>query len=510
MWPHIPQDFRGGITNVSQYATLRGLSDLRKGRHMEVKPFAIAGAQKLGGTDDTDVLDDVGVDFKYALTSSVTLDLTYNTDFAQVEADNVQINLSRFSLFFPEKREFFLERAGLFQFGKARDTEMFFSRRIGLGNDIIGGGRVTGQAGPLSIGALTLQTDDLLDDTGVIQGANNSVVRLRADVLPRTTVGGIFTNIQNAEGHNRVVGADAQLRFLNSSSLDGWLARVWDSDEGTSSAGALDLNLQPRRSYSMSAGVQVVDPDFDPALGFVRRRDMVKYNASVAFTPRFENSTWARSLVSAPVFEWINGKDGSKQSTSQLLHNMLSLQNGNFVSLNVRRRFERLESTASIQGRTLAPGDYEFSAVDVSGRTNQSNTLSGSLNASFGNFWNGTRTTYGGSLTWKTGPNLTLTGSASRNDVDLPVDDGEFSTTLTSLGVLAAVSRDLFANALVQWDDVSKTLRANVRINWIHTPGSDLFLVFDTGYLTEDPLDPRESRWLQRTGVVKLTYLWAL
>ena len=148
--------------------------------------------------------------------------------------------------------------------------------------------------------------------------------------------------------------------------------------------------------------------------------------------------------------------------------------------------------------------------VDVSGRTNQSNTLSGGLNASYGNFWNGTRTTYGGSLTWKTGPNLTLTGSASRNDVDLPVEDGQFSTTLTSLGVLAAVSRDLFANALVQWDNVSKTLRANVRINWIHTPGSDLFLVFDTGYLTEDPLDPRESRWLQRTGVVKLTYVWAL
>ena len=509
MWPHISQDFRGGITNVSQYATLRGLRDLRKGRHMELKPFAIAGAQKFGDADDTDVLKDMGVDFKYALTSSVTLDLTYNTDFAQVEADNVQINLSRFSLFFPEKREFFLERAGLFQFGKGRDTEMFFSRRIGLGNDIIGGGRVTGQAGPLSIGVLTLQTDDFAGETSVIPGANNSVVRLRADVLPRATVGGIFTSIQNAEGHNRVAGADAQLRFLNSSSLDGWFAKVWDSDEGSSSAAALDVNLQPRRSYSVSAGVQVVDPDFDPGLGFVRRRDMVKYNASFAFTPRFENSTWARSLVSAPVFEWINGKDGSKQSTSQLLHNMLSLQNGSFVSLNVRRRFERLESAASIQGRTLAPGDYEFSAVDVSGRTNQSNTLSGGLNASFGNFWNGTRTTYGGSLTWKTGPNLTLTGSASRNDVDLPVDDGEFSTTLTSLGVLAAVSRDLFANALVQWDDVSKTLRANIRIDWIHTPGSDLFLVLDTGYLTEDPLDPRESRWLQRTGVVKLTYMLA-
>ena len=509
MCPHIPQDFRGGITNVSQYATLRGLRDLRKGRHMELKPFAIVGAQKFGGSEDTDVLDDIGVDFKYALTSSVTLDLTYNTDFAQVESDNVQINLTRFSLFFPEKREFFLERAGLFQFGKARDTEMFFSRRIGLGNDIIGGGRVTGQAGPLSIGVLTLNTDDLTNGTDVTKGANNSVIRLRADVLPRTTVGGIFTSIQNSEGHNRVVGADAQVRFMNSSSADGWFANVWDSDNGTSSAAALNVNLQPRQSYSVSGGVQTVDADFNPGLGFVRRRDMVKYNATLAFTPRFEGSAWARSLVSAPVFDWVNGQDGSKQSTSQLWHNMLSLQNGGVLSFNARRRFERLDQAASIQGRPLTSGDYEFSSVDLSGRTSQSNTLSGRVNASFGNFWNGTRTTYGGSLTWKTGPNLTVTGSARRNNVDLPVQDGAFSTTLMSMNVLAAVSRDLFANALVQWDDVSETLQANIRINWIHTPGSDLFLVFDSGYLTQDLLDPRESRWLRRTGVVKLTYMLA-
>ena len=124
-----------------------------------------------------------------------------------------------------------------------------------------------------------------------------------------------------------------------------------------------------------------------------------------------------------------------------------------------------------------------------------------------GNFWNGTRTTYGGSLKWKTGPHLTLTPSVTRNDIDLPVPDGEFSTTVTSLNILAAMSRILFANALVQWDDVSRELQANIRIDWIHTPGSDLFLVLNTGYQTGDLLDPRDTRWLQRTGVVKLTYL---
>jgi hypothetical protein len=188
---------------------------------------------------------------------------------------------------------------------------------------------------------------------------------------------------------------------------------------------------------------------------------------------------------------------------------MFTLQSGDFITLNARRRFERLDTDSSIQGRPLAAGDYDFVAVDGSFRTNQSRTLSGSGSASYGDFWNGTRASVGGGLTWKTGPYLTLTGSVNRNDIDLPVDDGEFSTTLMSLDVLGAVSRNLFANALVQWDDVSKVLQANIRVDWIHTPGSDLFLVIDTGYLTGDLLDPRDPRWLRRTGVVKVTYLKA-
>lgn len=507
-WPHIPQQFRGGMTNVSQYATLTGLRELRKGRYMELKPFAIAGRSKIAG-QETSGLEDVGLDFKYAVTSNLAVDLTYNTDFAQVEADNVQINLTRFNLFFPEKREFFLERAGLFSFGKSRDTEVFFSRRIGLGNDIIGGGRVTGQAGPFSIGALSLHTDDRETTSGVVPGANNSVVRLRADVFPRMTWGGIVTNRQNADGHNRTLGTDAQVRFWNSSSVDAWFASVWDSDLERSSAGAVEVQLQPERWYSVTGNYQTVDEDFDPVLGFVRRRDMVKYGGTVAWTPRFESSPWARSLVMAVVADRIDGQDGDQQSSSQLSHNMLSFQTGDWVSLNVRRRFERLEDPSPIQGRLLPAGDYDFFAVDGSFRTNQSRTISGAANLSLGEFWSGDRTGYGGSLMWKTGPFLTLNGSVSRNEIDLPVPDGEFSTTILSVDVLGAVSRSLFANALVQWDDVSKVLQANIRIDWIHTPGSDLFVVFDTGYLTGDLLDPRDPRWLRRTGVVKLTYLKA-
>jgi hypothetical protein len=508
-WPHIPQRFRAGFNQVSQYATLTGIRDVRRGRYMELKPFGIAGAQKTVADPDTDVLDDIGVDFKYAITSNLTADLTWNTDFAQVESDNVQVNLTRFSLFFPEKREFFLERAGLFSFGDARETEVFFSRRIGLANEIIGGGRVTGQVGPLSLGALSLQTEDGITDTEAIPGGNSTVFRLRGDVFPRTTVGGLFTNDQNAEGHNRVLGADAQVRFWGSSTVTGWMANVWDSDDGTSSAGSVKVDIRPERWYSIGGQYRNIAEDFDPSLGFVRRQDVVKYGGTTAWTPRFEGSAWARSLVVALNAEQIDGQDGVKQSTVQLLHNMFRFESGDFSILNFRHRSEHLAAPGFIQGRELPMGEYSFAEVSTSIVSNSSRTISGRADFSFGDFWNGRRTTYGASLKWKTGPYLTLTPSVSRNDVRLPVENGRFSTTVLGLDVLGALSRKLFANALIQWDDVSEELQGNVRIDWIHTPGSDLFVVLNTGYQTGDLLDPRDPRWLQRAGVVKLTYLKA-
>lgn len=507
-WPHIGQQYRSGIFQVSRYATLVGLESLQRARHVEVKPYAIGGRQSLAGTQ-TETLSDAGVDVKYGITSSLTLDLTLNPDFAQVEADNVQINLTRFSLFFPEKREFFLERQGLFQFGDARETEAFFSRRIGLPNDIRGGGRVTGQIGRLSIGALALGTADATDASGApLPGGVNSVVRLRADVLPRTTVGGIFTTLESDAGYNRLGGGDLQVRFAGSSSFDGWFARVWHGQGSPSSAGSAQLDLRSATA-SAGAGFTSVDSDYDPALGFVRRRDMRRVDGSAAWFPRFESSRWARRMTMAVTGEYITGQDGDEQSTSLLSHNMLTFQSGDWLMLNVRRRTEILESAASIQGRQLEVGDYSFTSADVSFRTNESRNWSGTGGFTFGQFWSGTRQELTGGVTWKTGPHLTVGVSATRNQIDLPVEDGEFSTTVLGVNLLGALSRSLFANALIQYDDVSDVLQANVRIDWIHTPGSDLFVVFDTGYRTGDALDPRESRWARRTGVVKLTYLKA-
>ena len=512
-FPHVSQEFRNGLTQVSQYATLTGLEGLRRGRYMEVKPFAITGrsttGELAGESSATETLNDLGVDFKYSVTSNLTLDATLNPDFAQVEADNVQINLTRFGLFFPEKREFFLERSGLFSFGDGRETEVFFSRRIGITNDIVGGGRLTGQVGPLSVGALSLFTDDERDDEGgIVHGGLNSVLRLRAEPFPRATVGGIVTSLDTEGPNNRVIGGDAQVRFLGSSSFEGWVARSSESGGPSSTAGSVALDIRNSRT-SLGAGFTSVPAAFNPALGFVRRSDMRRYTGTAAVFPRFEQSPWARQLTAAVNGEYIEGLDGAEQSTSLLSHNMFTFQTGDWVMLNLRRRTEALDEPASIQSRQLPAGDYAFSRAELRFNTNDSRRFSGRGGLSVGDFWSGTRTELSGGVTWKTGPHLTVGASYTWNDIELPVSDGAFTTRLFGVDILGAVSRSLFANALVQWDDVSNVIQANIRVDWIHTPGSDLFIVFDTGYLTGDLLDPRTDRWRRRTGVVKLTYLKA-
>ena len=531
VWPHIGQEYRSGISQVSRYATLEGLRGLRRGRYAEVKPFAIAGTQRMAGDASFEGQIDVGVDVKYALTSNLTFDLTWNTDFAQVESDNVQINLTRFDLFYPEKREFFLERAGLFQFGTPRQTEVFFSRRIGLRGDIAGGGRLTGQVGPLSIGALGLRTRGYSDDALNLPAAWNSVVRLRTDLRPRTTLGGIITSLDHENGRDRTAGVDFSSRFWSSSAFNVWAARVWNPDfrgpstnvpgsaggnleaarpreAGNANAGSAELVLQNDR-YAFAVSRLLIDESFVPALGFVPRTDQDRWGGRVAFTPRFESSTWARQLSLDVKGDHVRSREGVKQTHVLGAGAGLTFESGESANIGFSERFERLEAPARISGRRLNAGDFRFRRLSMHARTNDSRTFSGALAGSIGDFWSGTRTEIGGGATWITGPHLTMGGRYSWNGVSLPVEDGDFSTHLVSLNIQGAVSRKLFANALVQWDNHSRELQANVRIDWIHTPGSDLFVVIDTGYLTGDLLDPREPRWQRRTGVVKLTYLMA-
>jgi hypothetical protein len=530
-WPHLPATYRGRYAQASQYGTLTGLQGVTPGRNLQVKPFALAGGQKPGVGAPVTRVADVGVDVKYSLTSSLTLDLTWNTDFAQVEADNVQVNLDRFSLFFPEKREFFLERARLFAFGDPGETQLFFTRRIGLENPVLGGGRLTGQVGRVSLGLLNLQTGT----EGDRRGANHSVARVRADLGTRTSVGGLFTNLQGEGVGSRAAGVDAQFRFLGSSSLEGWVAQLHDpalraagnaggagaagtaaaegggrGPSGGLGAGSATLRLR-NATYGMAVGYTNIGRDFLPALGFVRRTDQVRWSGELNFTPRFQESAWARQLTLNLRGEEIDGQDGIRQSGRRSLDGQFSFETGDGVGSSATQRFERLPSPFAIRPGVLIPtGDYTFTTFGVSGRTNASRALSGNVSASTGAFYHGTRkeVRFGGAFT--PSPRLSLQPGMAWNAVDLPVEGGAFTTQVVDLTIKSALNRKLFGDALVQYDDVSRRIQANIRINWIHTPGSNLFVVLDTGVNTGELPEPGVTRWERRTGVVKLTYLWAL
>ena len=533
-WPHIGQEYRSGISQVSRYATLDGLSGLRRGRYAEVKPFATAGTQRMAGDASFEGQTDVGVDVKYALTSNLTFDLTWNTDFAQVESDNVQINLTRFDLFYPEKREFFLERAGtvpvrdaaadrglLQPAGRAPGRHRGRGEADGPGGTAVHRGagaahaRIFGRcgqsAGCVELGGAAPDGSAAAHDAG----------RDHHQPGPRERLG------------PQSAGVDFSSRFWSSSAFNVWAARVWNPDflpsrdgnfagsggavspgsadpreAGSANAASAELVLQNDR-YAFILSRLLIDESFAPALGFVPRTDQDRWGGYVAFTPRFESSAWARQLSLEVKGDHVRSRDGAKQTHVLGTGARLTLESGEFANIGFSERFERLELPAHISGRQLATGDYRFRRFTAAMRSNDSRTFSGVLQGSVGDFWSGTRTEIGGGATWITGPHLTIGGRYAWNGVSLPVDNGDFSTHLLSANIQGAVSRKLFANALVQWDNRSRELQANIRIDWIHTPGSDLFVVIDTGYLTGDLLDPREPRWQRRTGVVKLTYLMA-
>jgi hypothetical protein len=204
------------------------------------------------------------------------------------------------------------------------------------------------------------------------------------------------------------------------------------------------------------------------------------------------------------------GQDGRRQTEDARLDGILSFQTGDMAMVGLTHRWERLDQPFRIRPDVEIPaGDYPFNYMGFLFRLNDSRKVSARAVTHFGDYWNGDWLQYGGAVTWKTGPFLELTGSFDRREISLPVENGEFSTTILGLNVLGAVNRNLFANALLQYDNVSKEVQANIRVNWIHTPGSDLFVVFNTGYFAGDLDDPRDERWLNRAGVVKLTYLKA-
>jgi hypothetical protein len=538
-WAPIPLRFRG-IGKISLAGTLVGLENVQPGRNLKIKPYVSAGStqsrsdaqspmrtiQSLARAKDYDG----GVDVKYGVGPSLTLDATYHTDFAQVEVDQQQVNLTRFSLFFPEKRDFFIENAGIFGFGgggggtgrsasgggsstaASGNLSPFYSRRIGLSAagapiPIVGGTRLSGKAGGYDVGFLAMRTDDQIvrDSSGSVISttpANNYIVgRVRRNLLRSSFVGALVTSRDStvAGDYNRVYGTDA---FFE---LDRWQfgSYVLQSDTPDKAgknqarrlgAAWLDDELVVSTEYNAVQG------NFNPEVGFLRRRDFSQYTGEVAWRPQLERSQTIRNLDFGATLDYYENGEGAIETRSQEANVGLLFENNGSVNYAINQTFDRLATDTRILSATVSAGDYQYLAQTVSFSTNQSRRVSGSGNYTWGEFWDGTRKSFEGGFGFTPNYHLNVDLSYSRNDVTLP--SGPITTDLVGLRLVYAFTGRASLNAFVQYNADTHQISSNIRFNFIHHPLSDLYVVYN------DRRDTHSNLLMERSVIVKLTNLF--
>ena len=516
-----PLDPQWQIYVSSRGGTLHGLDGLETGRNLSIKPFTLVSEPSGDLQVDTEASFEVGGDLKYGITPGMTLDLTLNTDFSQVEVDQEQVNLTRFSLFLPEKREFFLENAGVFQFGDqgtystrtgatSRDFTLFHSRRIGLAPNgsplpILGGGRVTGTAGPVSLGVLNMQT---LRD-GDFDPENLTVARVRSEPVTGLTVGGLFGNRATTDGSsatNQSYGVDADLQAINGYLLvQSYLAATEGQDAmGTPIArqwaGRFSVGWRDP-FWEIFALYRHFDDAFDPGMGFVRRTGIDHSYATIGIRPR-PNWPWILELnpyVESQVFANPEGLMETRLHTGGL---DLDFRDGSSASLGVTDRFEHVFEPFAVRGAEVMPGRYDFREGSASYQTSGARRISGRVNVGGGGYFGGDRFSVGGNVLGRLGHQVLLQLSANHNVIELPE---QAVTTADVYGANLDVffSVRLMTSAFVQYNAASEEFVTNLRFRWIHAPLSDLYLV-----LTERR-DNVGDRVLERFITLKFTKLLA-
>ena len=516
---HIPASYsRNGLLRLSRAATLVGIQPGRPGLSLEVKPYATGGVRTdVAAAVDNDLTRGAGFDVKYGLTRGLTFDFTYNTDFAQVEDDEQRANLTRFSLFFPEKREFFLEGQGIFSFGGVNnrpfegpsDTPiLFFSRRIGLNQGrsvpVTAGGRVTGKAGPFSVGLLQLRTDD--EPAAEAARTDFSVVRVKRDIFRRSTVGLIATRRAPATdggSENYAVGVDAGFSFFQNLTINSYYART-----RTPGLSGDDESYRAALEYAGDRfGLELerlgVGENFRPEVGFVRRRDMIRSFAKARFSPRPTSIPSVRKFGWEGSVDYITDGDGRLETREAQATVRVEFASGDEWNLEGSDFYEFLDEPFEIADEVSIPsGGYHFRELRTFYRMGPQRKVSGYLNASWGEFFDGERTEVGYRGRVEITPALSLEPGLSRNWVDLPY--GRFITTLASARATLTLSPRMFVGALLQYSSSGDHVATNIRYRWEYVPGSDLFLVYSEG---RDTTARRFPALQNRAFVVKMAHL---
>ena len=505
-WAPIPKPY--GLTRVSLAGTVSGMAGVTRGLDLRLKPFAIAGGRRdrLGSTVSTSGLRDMGLDAKYGLSSGLAVDFTVNTDFAQAEVDEQQVNLTRFPLFFPEKRDFFLENSGQFTVGNqgnARMADLFFSRRIGLSANgqpvpLLGGARLTGKLGDDNLALMQLQTGEAFGRPG----ENFLVARYSRDLGQRSRIGGLVVNKEAIHSplFNRTMAADALIAPTPSFSVHSFLAR-------TATPGVVDNQqafhsrvLFQNSKWNSYGEYSDIEENFNAEAGFVPRTGIRATKLHVERNPR--PGGLIRVMEPMLNIEYIT--DQQNRLITRRIHHMVGtrFQNGAYLNVILNRWLEVLDEPFAIQpGVTIPSGVYRFYDWNFTFNTNPARRFYERFTYAPQTFYNGTRHDIDAAVGVRASDRASAEFAITRNDVDLPW--GAFVVNLGILRLDYTLSPTMAIRSLSQYNSSTRQFSTSIRYNFIFRPGSDLYVVYDglQGSL------PGRPELRNQQLVIKMTYL---
>lgn len=481
-WSGARRDVRA--FQISEAGDIAGFAGIRQGLGLDVVPFFVSRLELDNRKDDAHLLGQPGLDAFYKLGSNLTLSMTINTDFAETEVDERQINLTRFPLFFPERRDFFLQDAGLFEFGGGdRDALPFFSRRIGLvdGDEvpILTGLKLTGRIDDYQLGVLDVQTDE----AGTLASENLFVGRVTKNVGELSSIGTIVTHGNPVDdGRNTVIGFDATYRTTSFRGDKRINSTAWfllaDSEDARSGEAAFGASLSyPNDTWSSSAGFKEIQENFAPALGFVPRAGVRLYEGALTYLPRIGGRV--RQLEFAVETDVVTDLDNEIETVSTELQPFgVFWESGEGARIEVEQTREELsEDFAITDDVTIPAGDYDFTRARIEFESAEKRPLSVILNYTVGEFFDGDRQDLAAGVNWRPGTLYNASLSYSLNNVSLP--DGDFETQLARGRLNFAFSPRTTWSNFVQWDSESDGIGVNSRLRWIPEPGREVFLVFN-------------------------------
>ena len=500
-WSNYHRDFN--FVEVSQAGELVGLRDLSSELRLRIKPYATAGVSRVynrSGQPETSTTYAVGLeDVKYRLTPSLTLDFTANPDFAQADVDDQVSNLTRFSVFFPEKREFFLENANLFDFGPeggtggfdAPELKLFHSRTIGLSEDrepvdILAGLKLTGKLFGFDLGFMNVQTDKFEDTPQ----NNFSVLRVRKKLLSRSTVGAMITNRQSSlEGdYNRTLGFDSSFVFFKSLRLESFFAKSESPGLEEDDWAARPLLIAWNTDFlSASAEHIIIRRNFNAEMGFVPRENMKQSLLELAIKPR-PATKWIRQLEFVSSLRYITDQEDVLETREQDVGFRMELQSGDSFKIGYARGFEYLEDSFRLRRLLpVPPGLYRSQRFSANLGTYRGRKVSGWFSYQRENgFWDGNRTSMNLTPRVRWSQNLAFEMQFKLDNVKLPW--GQFSSKVSNVLINYNFTNNWLTSTTLQYDSIRDLFNINFRLNWIHRTGDDLFLVFNqtrTGGLTD-------------------------